>query len=353
MVEHVTKLLVLFNIVIKRILTDKHFAAASPHLCGAAGTTARVSLPVSLPFSLFCSRRWAVGLFFGLLAVLGVALTRDYGMSWDEPAERLNAYVSAKYVALRLAPALAQRQPRLAEIPALAHYPDADHGVLFMLPLVALEALWPGANPAEWAYRRHLLEFWLFGAGAWAVYQLGRARLASWRWGLAGAAILLLSPRLFAEAFYNYKDVVFLSLFALAMLTLARLLRRPTAGRALLHALACAAAIASMNIYRDEKLFENAARLEPIWADAIHSLKGLPNVLDIRTLGLVAGIDLASIPDGVGRRAFNALDHAFQKEGIMIRTTGDTIALTPPLVITENQIDEIVTKVGNTIRAVA
>jgi len=119
------------------------------------------------------------------------------------------------------------------------------------------------------------------------------------------------------------------------------------------HPLACAAAIASMNIYRDEKLFENAARLEPIWADAIHSLKGLPNVLDIRTLGLVAGIDLASIPDGVGRRAFNALDHAFQKEGIMIRTTGDTIALTPPLVITENQIDEIVTKVGNTIRAVA
>ena len=243
MVEHVTKLLVLFNIVIKRILTDKHFAAASPHLCGAAGTTARVSLPVSLPFSLFCSRRWAVGLFFGLLAVLGVALTRDYGMSWDEPADRLNAYVSAKYVALRLAPALAQRQPRLAEIPALAHYPDADHGVLFMLPLVALEALWPGANPAEWAYRRHLLEFWLFGAGAWAVYQLGRARLVSWRWGLAGAAILVLSPRLFAEAFYNYKDVVFLSLFALAMLTLARLLRRPTAGRALLHALACAAAI--------------------------------------------------------------------------------------------------------------
>ena len=184
-----------------------------------------------------------VGLFFGLLAVLGVALCREYGMSWDEPADRLNAIVSAKYVALRLAPALARRQPRLADIPDLAHYPDADHGVLFMLPLVALEALWPGVDPAEWAYRRHLLEFWLFGAGAWAVYRLGRARLGSWRWGLVGAAILVLSPRLFAEAFYNYKDVLLLSLFALAMLTLVRLLRRPTAGRALLHALACAAAI--------------------------------------------------------------------------------------------------------------
>jgi len=119
------------------------------------------------------------------------------------------------------------------------------------------------------------------------------------------------------------------------------------------HPLACAASLASLNIYRDEKLFERALALEPVWADALHSLKGLPNVLDIRTLGLVAGIDLASIPDAVGKRAFAALDHAFHKEGIMIRTTGDTIALTPPLVITENQIDEIVTKVGNTIKAVA
>ena len=180
---------------------------------------------------------------FGLLALLGVALTRDYGMGWDEPAERLNAFVSAKYVALRLAPALARRQPRLAEIPELHQYHDADHGVLFMLPLVSLEALWPGPDPAEWAYRRHLLGFWLFVAGAWAVYRLGATRLGSWRWGLVGAGLLVLSPRIFAEAFYNYKDVVFLSLFALAMLTLARVLRRPTAGRAALHALACAAAI--------------------------------------------------------------------------------------------------------------
>ena len=192
---------------------------------------------------LFRSRRWLVSLFFGLLAVLGVALTRDYGMSWDEPADRLNAFVSAKYVALRLAPALARRQPRLADIPDLAHYPDADHGVLFMLPLVVLEALWPGPDPAEWAYRRHLLGFLLFGVGVWAVYRMGREWLSSWRWGLVGAGLLVLSPRLFAEAFYNHKDVVFLSLFALAMLTLTRLLRRPTAGRALLHALACAGAI--------------------------------------------------------------------------------------------------------------
>jgi len=178
----------------------------------------------------------------GLLAVLGVALTPDYGMGWDEPAERLNAFVSAKYVAQRLAPELARHQPRLADIPDLRQHRDADHGVLFMLPLVVAEALWP-ADPAAWAYRRHLAGFLLFVAGVWAVYRLGTMLQGSWRWGLMGAGLLVVSPRIFAEAFYNYKDVVFLSLFALAMLTLLRLLRRPTAGRALLHALATAAAI--------------------------------------------------------------------------------------------------------------
>jgi hypothetical protein len=189
------------------------------------------------------SRRWVVGCFFALLALAGVALHRDYGMGWDEPADRLNAFVSAKYLALRLAPALARRQPRLADIPDLHQHRDADHGVLFMLPLVALEALMPGVDPAEWAYWRHLLGFFVFGAGVWATYRLGAARLGSWRWGLVGAALLVLSPRIFAEAFYNYKDLVFLALFALAMLTLTRWLRRPTLGRTLLHALATAAAI--------------------------------------------------------------------------------------------------------------
>ena len=128
-----------------------------------------------------------VGVFFGLLTLLGLALHRDYGMGWDEPAERLNAFVSAKYVALKLAPELVRRQSRLADIPDLRRYRDADHGVLFMLPWVGLEALRPGPDPAEWAYRRHLAGFLLFVAGAWAVYRLGRARLGSWRWGLVGA----------------------------------------------------------------------------------------------------------------------------------------------------------------------
>lgn len=119
------------------------------------------------------------------------------------------------------------------------------------------------------------------------------------------------------------------------------------------HPLAAAAALAALDIYRDEGLFERAKALEPLWAEAIMSLKDEPNVLDIRTLGLVAGIDLASRPEGVGKRAYEAMDRAFHEEGLMLRITGETLALTPPLIITEDQIGELTEKVRRVVRAVA
>ncbi len=115
------------------------------------------------------------------------------------------------------------------------------------------------------------------------------------------------------------------------------------------HPLACAAALAALDIYRDENLFERVRALEPIWAEAMHGLKGAPNVLDIRTVGLVGAIDLASRPDAVGARAYELMDRAFREEGLMVRITGDTIALTPPLIITESQIGEIADKLKRLI----
>jgi len=87
------------------------------------------------------------------------------------------------------------------------------------------------------------------------------------------------------------------------------------------HPLAAAAALATLDLYRDEKLFERTKAVESRWMDAVMGLKGLPNVLDIRTIGLVAAIDLASIPDGVGRRAYEAMDVGFREHGIMLRIT--------------------------------
>jgi beta-alanine--pyruvate transaminase len=119
------------------------------------------------------------------------------------------------------------------------------------------------------------------------------------------------------------------------------------------HPLACAAALATLDLYRAEGLFERARKLEPFWADAAMTLKGLPGVLDIRTVGLTAGIDLASRPDAVGRRAYDAMQRAFHEENLVVRITGDTIALTPPLIVSEREIGEIFDKVARVIRAVA
>ena len=77
------------------------------------------------------------------------------------------------------------------------------------------------------------------------------------------------------------------------------------------HPIACAAALATLDIYRDEKLFERAKKLEPVFADAVMSLKGEPNVVDIRTIGLTAGIDLSPNKDGPGKRGFDGLNSAF------------------------------------------
>jgi beta-alanine--pyruvate transaminase len=119
------------------------------------------------------------------------------------------------------------------------------------------------------------------------------------------------------------------------------------------HPLAAAACLATLDIYREEGLFERAREMEPAWADAIMSLKSEPNVVDIRTVGMVGAIDLAPRADGVGKRAFEAMDRLFREEGLMVRTAADTIAFSPPLIITESQIGELVDKLRRGIRAVA
>jgi len=106
------------------------------------------------------------------------------------------------------------------------------------------------------------------------------------------------------------------------------------------HPLASAAACASLDLFKEEKLFERAAELAPYWEDAAHSLKGSPHVIDIRTIGLVVGIELQPIADKPGARAFEAFLRAYNKN-VLIRTTGDTIAMSPPFIIEKAQIDQL------------
>jgi beta-alanine--pyruvate transaminase len=106
------------------------------------------------------------------------------------------------------------------------------------------------------------------------------------------------------------------------------------------HPLAAAAAVATLDLFKQEGLFQRAAELAPYWEQCAHSLRGLPHVIDIRNVGLVVGIELEPIPGKPTARAFEAFVRAWQK-GVLIRTTGDTIAMSPPLIIQKPQIDEL------------
>ncbi|HUB94397.1 MAG TPA: aspartate aminotransferase family protein [Stellaceae bacterium] len=106
------------------------------------------------------------------------------------------------------------------------------------------------------------------------------------------------------------------------------------------HPLAAAAALATLDIYRREDLFARARSLESYWEDGVHSLKGLPHVVDLRNLGLVAAIELDPIAGKPAARAFAAFLSCWER-GLLIRTTGDIIALSPPLIIERKEIDQL------------
>jgi beta-alanine--pyruvate transaminase len=116
--------------------------------------------------------------------------------------------------------------------------------------------------------------------------------------------------------------------------------------------LASAAGLATLETYREEGLLTRAREMEPYWAEAIHSLRGLPHVIDIRNLGLIGAVELQPIPGEPTRRAFSAFVRAFEK-GILIRTTGDIIALSPPLIISKAEIDELIGTLAGVLKAAA
>ncbi len=118
------------------------------------------------------------------------------------------------------------------------------------------------------------------------------------------------------------------------------------------HPVACAAALATLDIYQQEGLFERAASLAGSWQDALHSLRGLPSVIDIRNLGLVAGIELEPIPGQPGVRAFDCFRRCYE-QGLLIRVTGDIIVLSPPLIIEKQHIDQIVDRLTQVLKQIS
>jgi hypothetical protein len=184
----------------------------------------------------------AISLFFLTLLTLGLNSYRDYGISWDEPSQRLAGAVTVNYVAERFnAPAFMASWKE--NFPPLDKYADRDYGVAFEAPAFALEKLFKLKDSRDIYMFRHLLTFLVFFGGVYAVYRLAYRRFLDWRIGLLSALFLVLTPRFFAESFYNSKDIVFMAAFAVAMNTTISFVLKPRIKTALLHALATAVAI--------------------------------------------------------------------------------------------------------------
>ena len=115
------------------------------------------------------------------------------------------------------------------------------------------------------------------------------------------------------------------------------------------HPTACAASLATLYIYQHEGLLTRARELGPYWEQALHGLKGLPHIVDLRNYGLIAGIEFAPAPGRATTRAFDAFLKCYER-GLLTRTTGDVMALSPPLIIEKSQIDEIFGTIAEVVK---
>ncbi len=115
------------------------------------------------------------------------------------------------------------------------------------------------------------------------------------------------------------------------------------------HPLAVAASLASLKVFKEEKVLEHAQSMTAYWEDGLHSLKGLPHVIDLRNVGLIGAIELESMPGKVGARAMAAYKKAFA-EGVLVRTTGDIIAMSPPLILEKKHVDQLFGKLTDILK---
>lgn len=188
--------------------------------------------------------RWAKllpVLVFLAYFLVGMGVHKDHGLSWDEPISRLNGWVSLNHVGKKLH--LDMRDEVFKDTYALADYVDRDYGVALELPLAAAEYAFGMKEDRKVYQFRHAVTFTLCFLGGLAVYTMARRRYQSTAYGLLALGVYVLSPRLFAESFYNSKDMAFMAAFAIAMYSLYRLMEKPSLGNVLLHGLLTAFAV--------------------------------------------------------------------------------------------------------------
>ena len=194
----------------------------------------------------------AVSLFFIALLVTGLSAYKDYGVPIDEPVERNSGLISLNAIGERfqipwiLNDASMQNEAKM--LGSLKQYRDRDYPVLYSVISVTLEKLFRAKSEQDIYFFRHLLNYITCLIGVYAIYKLAKRRFSSWYLGLLAAAFFILTPRMFAEMFYNSKDLIFLSVFAVATYSLISFIEKPAVKIALWHALATGIAINVRNM---------------------------------------------------------------------------------------------------------
>ncbi|MFC5272131.1 glycosyltransferase family 39 protein [Adhaeribacter terreus] len=181
--------------------------------------------------------------FFVLYLILGLSIYTHYGISFDEHWGRENGIINAKYIVQKLAPGNLAIQEFCVGCPTLADYPDADHGPVFEIGTTFLEFVFGIKDPEAIYKLRHLCSFLVFYLGSIFFYLLLHDRFRNSLISLTGVLLLVLSPRIFAESFYNAKDLPFLALMIIGTYTLIRFVNKPALSTAFWHGLACGLAL--------------------------------------------------------------------------------------------------------------
>ena len=173
------------------------------------------------------SKHWAVPMFFLCFVILGLSIFKDYGISWDESNQRHIAILVAKYVVKNDKTLLNSPHPKY-------------HGPVIPVALLSLERLLRLEDSKTKVMFWHLGNFFIYLLGISTFYLLCVRIFKSWKTALLGTLFLIVSPRIFAHAFFNHKDIPFLSFYVICIYSLVRLLEKKTITRILLHALLCA-----------------------------------------------------------------------------------------------------------------
>lgn len=179
----------------------------------------------------------ATSIFFAILIAIGMLLHKDYGMAWDDIAMRDIGGVNLNYIAPQYVPKDLERLDNLRQ------FQNKDYGPVFETLLVFLESVFNLQDSKEVYEFRHLTVFIVFVIGVLSIFLTAKNIYGDYRWGLLAALMLVLSPRIFAEAFYNTKDIVFMSVIAMSIYSLSLFLKNPSVRTALIHGFVTALAI--------------------------------------------------------------------------------------------------------------